>query len=330
MDYLAQQVEHRINPARELPGVRSIIMVADRYAARGDAPPTAQPAPGATALTSQTPLRGRIARYAQGRDYHQVIKRRLHKLADALRTSFPQSTFRAFTDTAPVLEREHAARAALGWVGKHTLIIHPRGGSYTLLGGVLTDLDLPAPPEQTSVADSCGTCTRCIEACPTGAITPYSVDARRCVSYLTLEHQGPIDPSLQAGVGDWIAGCDICQEVCPHNSPRPFTATLPQIKPAYSPRLTSLDLLEVLGWTAPDRARVLGVSALKRPTLAMLKRNALVVLGNLASSAPHGPPPHALERLRACANDPREDPLVRTTAAQVLARLAEYGPRPKP
>src|SRR5262249_20142541 len=142
---------------------------------------------------------------------------------DSLRERFPAEQFRAFVDTAPVMEREHAARAGLGWIGKHTLIIHPRLGSYMLLGGVLTTMDIPAPAAQRRVTDHCGTCTRCIDACPTAAITPYSVDATRCISYLTIEHRGEIDPALHEGIGDWLFGCDVCQEVCPHNGGRDQT-----------------------------------------------------------------------------------------------------------
>ncbi len=327
MAYLADQLDARLDPARELPGVASIIMVADRYAARTSAPTSASASAPTSAPTPPTALQGRLARYAQGRDYHQVIKRRLHRLADALRETFPDQHFRSFVDTAPVLEREHAARAGLGWIGKHTLLIHPRGGSYTLLGGVLTTLPLPTPPDHAPTPDACGSCTRCIDACPTHAITPYSVDARRCISYLTIEHQGLIDPALQPAMGNWLAGCDICQDVCPHNSPRPSND--PQhahVNPDYAPIHQPFNLLEVLGWSADDRTRTLGRSALKRATLGMLKRNAIIALGNALAQAPNASAPTAdaasiLARLQHANTDPHEDPLVRATAQQVLARV---------
>ncbi|MEM0983405.1 MAG: tRNA epoxyqueuosine(34) reductase QueG [Planctomycetota bacterium] len=264
MEWLAERVETRCDPGRVLEGARSVVMVADLYATRGD--------------NADPPLPdgyGRIARYARGRDYHDVIKKRLHTLCDELRAEFLEAGFRAFVDTAPVLERELAMRAGLGWTGKHTLTIHPKLGSCMLLGGVLTTLDLPTAHEP--MTDHCGTCTRCINSCPTDAITPYSVDARRCISYLTIEHRGPIDPEFFGGIGSWVFGCDVCQEACPHNSPRETDA---EINPAYAATRDSFDLLEVLGWTEDDRRAALKGSAMKRAKLEMWKRNAAVCLAN--------------------------------------------------
>lgn len=318
MGYLAEHVELRVKPAGMLEGARSAIVVADRYARRGDVDPP-QPA-----------RRGRIARYARAEDYHRVIKRRLHALCDELRAVHPGEEFRAFTDTAPLLERELAQRAGIGWVARHTLIIEPRLGSYLLLGGVLTTLDLEpvADPE----ADHCGTCTRCIDACPTDAITPYSVDASRCISYLTIERREPIDPGFFEPMGDWLFGCDICQEVCPHNSARPGREA--PVLDAYEPfrdddgtARDAFDLLEVLGWREDDRRRAFTRSAMKRATLAMMKRNALIVAGNQLAE-------HEDMELRArvkqVAADESEPEMVRDTAALVLAALdarpAEAGP----
>jgi epoxyqueuosine reductase len=306
MAYLAEHLDVRLNPARLLDGARSIVMVADLYSARGQS--TDPPLP---------PRHGRLARYARGRDYHMVIKKRLHSLADALRARFPGAGFRAFVDTAPVLEREYAARAGMGWIGKHTLLIHPRIGSYTLLGGVATTLELaaPPPPGQLPVADHCGTCTRCIDACPTEAISPYSVDATRCISYLTIERRGPIAPELHAGIGEWMYGCDVCQEVCPHNSVRPEGAELGTIREEYTPRRGSLDVLEVLGWTAASRSAAFSGSAMKRATLEMMKRNALIVAGNLLR---RGEDPALRARIEAMAQDPAECEMVRETARAIL------------
>ncbi|MFN0133738.1 MAG: tRNA epoxyqueuosine(34) reductase QueG [Phycisphaerales bacterium] len=323
MEYLARGVESRLDPGRVLPGARAAIIVADLYAARGSA--DADP----------PPLHGRIARYARGRDYHIALKRRLRTLCDTLRESMPGENFRAFTDTAPVLERELAARAGIGWVGKHSLIIHPGLGSYFFLGGVLTTASLATAPPPAPVADHCGTCTRCIDACPTDAITPYSVDARRCISYLTIERRAPIEPALHDPIGDWLFGCDVCQEVCPHNSAAPHRPAVGEIHPDYATRRDSLDLLAVLGWTADDRSRELSGSAMKRATLAMLKRNALIVLGNqlVRQSSSSVPPTSALQsrcgtdgnaipsRLREIADDPAEPELVREAARVVLARV---------
>jgi epoxyqueuosine reductase len=310
MEYLARNVDLRVDPAGLLEGARSMILVADLYASRVDAGEGASGAP---------PSIGWIARYARGRDYHRVIRARLHALADRLRAAHPGARFRSFVDTAPVLEREHAARAGLGWIGRHTLLIHPRLGSYLLLGGIVTTLELRPPPEQVPVEDHCGTCTRCIDACPTRAITPYSVDASRCISYLTIEHRGRIDPQFHGPIGDWIFGCDICQEVCPHNSPRMRRGDdPPTILPDYSPRRTFLPPDDVLGWTEDDRRRALAGTPVIRATLAMLKRNAVIVLGNALRRHED----RALrERLAAVAADEHEAPMVRTAAQDVLESL---------
>lgn len=273
MSYLARNVEARSDPCELLPGVRSVIMVADLYASRDD-----------NIDEPLLPGHGRIARYARGRDYHVVIKKRLHALCDRLRAEHPGAGFRAFVDTAPVLEREYAARAGLGWIGKHTLLIHPRLGSYLLLGGVLTTLELQPPSEQEEVPDHCGTCTRCIDACPTRAISERSVDASRCISYLTIERREPVAPEFYEKIGTWLYGCDICQEVCPHNSTRAAgVGPAGSVPPEYAPVNDSFDLLEVLGWREEDRAREFRGRALKRATLDMMKRNAAIVLKNSAT-----------------------------------------------
>ncbi len=334
MEYLARHEALRVDPTRVLPGARSIIMVADLYHARGvredaasatgveDGATKAQ-ARASTPSPSSSPI-GRIARYARGGDYHDIIKQRLHALADELRADHPSAEFRAFVDTAPVLEREHAARAGLGWVGKHTLLIHPRLGSFTLLGGVLTTLELSPPPEQTPTPDHCGTCTRCIDACPTQAISPYSVDASRCIAYLTIERRGAIDPAFHEALGDWIFGCDVCQDVCPHNSPRPRDAEHAETRAvaheAYAPRREGFDLLEVLGWKAEDRSQAFAGTALKRATLEMMKRNAIIAVGNaaicgmIARSA-------VVDRLNDLAASDTESALVRLAAAEVVQRV---------
>lgn len=275
MAWLARNVETRLDPALLVPGARSVIMVADLYHERG-----APDEPGAPD--------GRIARYARGDDYHDVMKRRLHALCDALRDRFPGHAFRACVDTAPLMEREFAARAGLGWIGKHTLLIHPRLGSWLMLGAVVTTLDIPTPVEQAEIPDHCGTCTRCIDACPTHAITPHSVDARRCISYLTIEQRTPIeDAALREGVGGWLFGCDVCQEVCPHNSPRAAPLGDAPVLDAYQPRFEALDAREVASWTDEDRRRELKGSAMKRATLEMFQRNASIVLENAARPGAH-------------------------------------------
>lgn len=314
MAYLEEHLAERMDPRRLVPGARAIIMVADRYAARGEAPPRAE---NGRAL-------GRIARYVRGGDYHAAMKKRLHALADSLRPKFPGHIFRSVVDSAPVLEREHAARAGLGWIGKHTLLIDPKAGSYLLLGGIITTLEVEPPPEQRAVPDHCGTCTRCIDACPTGAITPYSVDASRCISYLTIEHRGLIEPALHEGMGEWVFGCDVCQEVCPHNSARPPHSSRPaadsRLHERYAPRREGLDLLAVLGWDEEGRRATFHTSAMKRAKLEMMKRNAIIAAGNVAMRG--GEVAVTLrERIAALAADESEPELVRQTARQTLARL---------
>lgn len=317
MTYLEEYLRERLDPRVLVPGARSVIMVADRYAARGEAPPP-EADPGRP--------RGRIARYVRGRDYHWQIKKRLHRLADSLRPRYPGHSFRSVVDSAPVLEREHAMRAGLGWIGKHTLLIDPRLGSYLLLGGIITTLDLAPPPEQSAATDRCGTCTRCIDACPTGAITPYSVDASRCISYLTIERRGPIEPELHGAMGPWVFGCDVCQEVCPHNSARAGAAP-DELGEVYRPVRDGLDLLEVLGWTDEDRRAAFTSSAMKRAKLAMMKRNALIAAGNVLAERDV---PALAAKVAALEADGGEDPLVRETARQVLTRLAGTGRGARP
>jgi len=318
MSWLADRVEQRIDPARVLPGASSMILVADQYATRQD-PASSEPIEDAVGTSE-----GGVARYARGRDYHKVIKRRLHALCDALRERFPVESFRAFTDTAPIMEREHALRAGLGWIGKHTLLIDPDLGSYTLLGGILTTLHLEPPVEQRRVADHCGTCTRCIDACPTDAITPYAVDASRCISYLTIEHRSPIDPSLHEPMGRWLFGCDVCQEVCPHNAPRRGDATRDgEVNPAYEADRRGFDVLQVLGWSEEDRRSAFTGSAMKRARLEMMKRNAAVVAGNILAEREA---PALRARLERIAADASEDEMVRAAASEALRRAQSGQP----
>lgn len=272
MGYLAQNNDKRTNPSTIMDAARCALVVGDLYASRDD--------------NIDEPLKpghGRIARYARGRDYHKLIKKRLVKLLLELQEEYPEAQFKAFVDTAPIPERDLAQRAGIGWVGKHTLIIHPKLGSYLFLGGIVMTLDAANPPEIETVIDHCGTCTRCIDACPTDAITPHRVDARRCISYLTIEHRSPIEPELASMMGDWVYGCDVCQEVCPHNSPKPAELLSETANPAYRSDRDSFDLLEVLGWDEDTRREAFEGSAMKRAKLGMMQRNAAIVLRNLKS-----------------------------------------------
>jgi epoxyqueuosine reductase len=324
MGYLENNLETRLDPGKLVEGARSVICVADLY------PAEAGLAPG-----GDEPY-GRIARYAFGDDYHKTIKKRLHKLADTLAEEHPGEMFKSTVDTAPILEREVAARAGLGWIGKHTLLIHPRLGSYMLLGTIVTTLELATSedggypggyPVSTfplvPATDHCGTCTRCIDACPTHCISdsgPRAVDARRCISYLTLEHRSEIEVGLHEKMGDWVAGCDMCQEVCPHNGVREPVFSNPPTHRAYAPRppAPGIGLLEILNWTEEDRRGVLKGSALKRVKLGMFKRNALIAAGNYLAQQDDEA---LLVRIKQAAEDEAEVQMVRVTAGQVLARL---------
>ncbi len=312
MAFMGDHVEERLDPRKLVPGAKSIICVADTY---GPRPHTPDPTPH---------THGRIARYAQQDDYHRTMKKRLHAVADELRVKWPQHTFRSGVDTAPIMERPHAQAAGLGWVGKHTLLLHPHLGSWLLLGEIVTTLPLQTtPPLGPDIG--CGTCTRCIDACPTQCIDPagYRMDPTRCISYLTIEHKGQIDPTLHEAMGDWIAGCDVCQEVCPFNQ---GSGVRDQGSGSHSrlrfseahapPHGPALALLDVLQWTEPGRRHAFTRSALKRVKLDQIKRNALIAAGNHLARHDDA----ALRaRIEALAADERESPLVRLTAEQVLA-----------
>jgi epoxyqueuosine reductase len=264
MDYMHRRFDERTDPSRYLPGARSVICVAVNYHFPLDDPPA-----------QDRETRGRVARYALGNDYHQLIKPRLYDLADWLRDRVPGTRTRCGVDTVPVMERELAARAGIGWIGKNTCVIHPRLGSWLLLGEVLTTLELPADASET---DHCGTCRRCIDACPTGAIVePYRLDATRCISYLTIEHAGPIDADLQRQMGSWLFGCDVCQDVCPFNGKAPF-ASNDRFRPRFADG--TLDAREVLTWRERTPNPTLRCTALKRVKLPVLQRNARIVLDN--------------------------------------------------
>lgn len=290
--YTPERVLRGANPQALLPGARSLLSFALNYYRPDPGPP----GPG---------LWGRVARYAWGRDYHSLLKKRLTRLARALgeRAGRPHR-FRVYVDDGPMQDRAVARRAGVGWFGKNTLLLTPFG-SWTFLGQVLTDLPVePTPP----LRKSCGACARCLPACPTGAlVAPYVLDARRCIAYLTIEHRGPIPRPLRPLVGDWVFGCDLCQEVCPVNRRAPVTR-----EADFAPRHAYLDLAEVLAMDeARFRARFEG-SPIRRARLEGLKRNACVVLGNLGD-------PRAVPLLARALEDP--SPLVRGHAAWALGRL---------
>ncbi len=300
MDWMNRNVSVRKNPKQLLEGANSVICVADRYS-----------------ILEEAPLKhgeGRIARYARGKDYHKVMKGRLHEVCDKFKEIAPNESFRACVDTAPVLEREFASSAGLGSIGKHTLLIEQGIGSWLLLGVIVTTAKLT--PTERAEQDPCATCTRCIDACPTDAITPWSVDARKCVSYLTIEHRTEIDSEFFSGIGEWMFGCDICQEVCPHNQPNEKGAEQ-SIQEAYSPSLSSLNVLEVLQWGEEARRNTFRGSSMTRAKLGMMRRNAVIVAGNLMQSEQNIEMVNVLKTI--AAKD--EDEMVRNTAIAVLETM---------
>ena len=284
MQYLARNLEERLDLRMKFPWAKSAVCVALGYwqdAAPTIAPPAEQRQAASGSAESPPSPTGKIARYAWGRDYHKVIEGKLKKLERRIRSAFEMPgeklEVRAYADAGPVLERELAARAGLGWVGKHTLLIHPRQGSWFVLGELLLSLELVA---DAPLADHCGTCRRCIEACPTGAIEPYSVDARKCVSYLTLEHRGVIAQPLHEPMrkAQFVAGCDICQEVCPFNR-QPLACREADFAPR--PPAPAVSLREVLAWQEQEWDILTRGRATRRAKFAMWKRNAGVLAGAL-------------------------------------------------
>ncbi|MDX1971789.1 MAG: tRNA epoxyqueuosine(34) reductase QueG, partial [Candidatus Sumerlaeia bacterium] len=223
MAWLARDTERRCSPEAVLPGARRVVVVAKNYL------PAHYELP-------HSPQEGRVSRYAVGRDYHRVLDKPLKKLARLCNElGGPGTQSKPYVDHGPVMERAWAERAGLGFLGRHTLLIHPEQGSWFFLGVVLTTLEFPIP-ERPTLPGSCGNCRRCIDACPTQAITeaPHRVDARRCLSYLTIEHPRPTPPELARQNSEWLLGCDVCQEVCPYNLKRaepaegdPFGQMLP-------------------------------------------------------------------------------------------------------
>jgi epoxyqueuosine reductase len=263
MAYLARRAAERLDPQRVLPGARSVVCVAANYY-QGEPPPDASWRP--------------VARYAWGRDYHDVMTPRLERLG-AFLAEAAGARVKAYVDTGPVLERDLAARAGLGWVGKNTMLLHPELGSWFLIGILLTSADLaPDAP----LPDRCGLCRACLDACPTAAfVAPYLLDARRCISYLTIEHRGEIPASLHAGMGEWEFGCDACQSVCPWNRKAPVSR-----EGAFHPRGPYPGAERVAAMDDRELARAFHGTALRRPRAAGMRRNARIALANRARGGP--------------------------------------------
>ena len=314
MTYLTRNVQFRAEPASLLPQAHAVVCVAmnykrtDGYVRPADA---VRPRP-----RSDRPL-GHIAQYARGRDYHAVMREMLNRLIHVVRTHVPEPFgARAFVDAGPLLERELAARAGLGWIGKNTCLLNARYGSYTVLGEILTTLDLtPDNP----VAQGCGSCTRCLQACPTRCIlAPYQLDASRCISYLTIEYRGVIPAAFHGDIGDRLYGCDLCQQVCPYNARTPL-ASNPDLATEVVP--AAVDVMSVIHMPSGAYRRLTSGSAATRARRSLWQRNAAIVAGNTGFDT---------ESLRAAlaraARDP--NPAVLQAATASLDRLTRVPRRP--
>ena len=300
MHYLADRRAAYEHPDSVLDGVRSIVMLAMNY--RTAEP--AEPAPG----------QGRVSRYAWGDDYHKLIRRRLDELAEYLRTRVPGALARGVVDTAPLMERDLAQLAGLGWIGKNTLLLNRQMGSWFFLAALLTDV--PLAYDTAHPSDHCGTCRACLDACPTQAFpAPYVLDAQKCISYLTIELRGQVPEPLRAGVGDWLFGCDICQEVCPWNRRAPEST-----EQAFAPagERNPVELAEMFSWSEEEFRRRFRGSPLLRAKRRGLLRSAAIVLGN------QGDPASLAPLTRGLSDD---EPLVRGAVAWALGRLATAAAR---
>lgn len=294
MDYMTRHAEARRHPASILPAVRSVVMVGLNY----HSPLT----------THDSPLPGRISCYAGGRDYHDVLREKLKALLAWIDEQMPGVRGRAIVDTAPLLERDFARRAGLGWIGKNTMLIDKKIGSYFFLGALLLNVDLPA--DEPFDTFHCGTCTRCLDACPTEAFAgPFQLDARRCISYLTIELRGPVPDEFKPMMGDWIFGCDVCQEVCPWNRKAPQGR-----EPAFAENGGQFDLIELLEMNEDQFRARFRHTALWRAGRAGLARNAALALGNSGDE-------RALPTLQRALGDADEG--VREAAAWAVRKIGE-------
>jgi len=267
MDYMSRYFEMRLNPAEILEDSRSVIVVSLSYH---------QSPPESLVAKSGKTVQGRIAKYAWGDDYHDVLKKKLFAIADELHATLEESfSTKICVDTAPLIERELAAASGIGWIGKNTLVLNQEQGSFFFLGVIVTTLELAYDEP---VLDHCGSCIACLDACPTDAFpAAYEMDASRCISYLTIEHRSDIPEKLSTQMGDWLFGCDVCQDVCPFNRHAPVTKE-PRFEP--HPLGSSVDVGEVLDWCVEDYRKHLRGSAMKRAKHEMWQRNAAIVKAN--------------------------------------------------
>ena len=298
MDYMARHGVRRARPADLVPGTIRVISARLDYRVPG--------AHDAAAVLADS-RRAYISRYALGRDYHRVLRRKLRRLADRITAAVGSFRHRVFTDSAPVLEVALAAKAGLGWRGKHTLLLTRHAGSYFFLGEIYTDLPLPIAA---AASEHCGSCHACIDACPTGAIVaPYELDARRCISYLTIELKGSIPEALRPLIGNRVYGCDDCQLACPWNK---YAQVSRERDFAVRNGLDDADLVALFAWTADEFATRMEGSAIRRIGYERWLRNLAVGLGNADYDEA------IVAALAARADDP--SPLVREHVAWALAR----------
>jgi epoxyqueuosine reductase len=301
MAYIGRRAADRADPGRLLAGFRSAIVATEPYA---DAPARD------VFRELDDPGRAYFARYARGADYHDVLKAKLERLAEAAARLAPGAAFRVYVDTGPVLEKDLGIQAGLGWRGRHTNLIDPAGGNWLFLGVVLTDLDL-AGDEDAPLPDRCGSCTRCLDACPTNAFpAPYVLDARRCISYLTIELKGPIPTALRPAVGNRVFGCDDCLAVCPWNR---FAARAREAAYAARGVTAGAPLMDLMGMDERDFARRFAGTPVERTKRRGLLRNVSVALGNAGD-------PAAVPALARALDD--AEPLVRGHAAWALGEIA--------
>ncbi len=297
MGYMSRHAQARGHPVSILPNVKSVVMVGLNYKIQE-----------AGVRGQESGISGRISCYAGGLDYHDVLRDKLTGLLSWIQDQVPGTGGRAVIDTAPLLERDFARRAGLGWFGKNTMLIDKKLGSYFFLGALLLDLELPA--DEPFATSHCGSCTRCLDACPTDAfVGPYQLDARRCISYLTIELRSAIPADLRPKMDDWIFGCDICQEVCPWNRKGPVgqdAALQPGVPGLH------LDLLALMGLSEDEFRRQFRHTPLWRTKRAGLLRNAAIALGNVGDA-------RALPALEQALGD--TEGVVREASAWAIAQI---------
>ncbi len=296
MHYIENRLDAYEDPRKVMEGVKSIIVLASNYSSKEH--------------PSLEKNEGRISRYAWGElDYHDVIKKKLKTIAGVIHTHRPECKTRGVVDSAPILERDFAQKSGLGWFGKNTMLINKKEGSWFFLSAILTDLELDY--DNSHETSHCGTCTKCLEICPTDAFeAPYELNARKCISYLTIELKKQVPIDLRKGVSDWLFGCDLCQDVCPWNHKIPENQKIIFDTPSPLTKINACELLEMNG---ESFRKLFGKTPLSRPKRAGILRNAAIVLGNRGQ---HDSVPTLISSM----ND--EEPLVRGASAWALGEIA--------